>query len=257
MTEAVTDIIVSRARQGQRLQPMVVWSVIAHGVFITAVLLSSMRAIQETPRTVMTISLGGSPGPRTGGLTQIGGRPVQAPPPEKPERRAEAAPAPKAPEMALPNPRVKPRAVPKPKQAPDQATSRRLTTGDEIRDGSARAETRARGQGFGLSTAGGGAGGPVQLDVANFCCPDYIVQMISLIQRNWQRNQGVTGSTVAKFTIARDGTILMPQVERSSGFQVLDDNAVRAVQLTARLPPLPAAFPNPSLGIHLTFEYQR
>lgn len=257
MTEAVTDIIVARSRQTERLKPMVVWSVLAHVTFVTAVLLSSMRVVQQQPREVMTISLGGAAGPRTEGMTQIGGRPVQAPPPEKPERRAQAAPAPKAPEMVLPTPKARAREIPKPKQAPEQADSRRLATGDQIREGSARAETGARGQGFGLSSAGGGGTGGVQLDVANFCCPDYIQGLVSRIQSNWNQKQGVAGSTVVRFTIARDGTILMAQVERPSGFQLLDYNALRAVQLTARLPPLPSAYPNPTLGLHLTFEYQR
>jgi TonB family protein len=131
-----------------------------------------------------------------------------------------------------------------------------MTTGPEERSGSATAETRARGQGFGLSSGGGGGTG-VQLDVGNFCCPDYLQQMTDRIQRNWQQNQGVSGSTVVRFTIARDGSIVMPQVERSSGFTVLDLNALRAVQLTARLPPLPAAYPNATLGLHLTFQYER
>lgn len=256
MTEAVTDIIIARGRQAERLKPMVVWSVAAHVAFIAAVLLTSMRAIQEQPREVMTISLGGAAGPRTEGMTQAGGRAVQAAPPEKPERRAEPAPAPKAPEMALPSQKAKVREVLKPKDAPEKSSSTRLTTGAEQRSGSAVADSRARGQGFGLATGGGGGTG-VQLDVGNFCCPDYLQQMTDLIQRNWQQNQGVGGSTVVKFTIGRDGTILMPQVERSSGFQVLDLNALRAVQLTARLPPLPAAYPNPTLGLHLTFQYQR
>ena len=53
----------------------------------------------------------------------------------------------------------------------------------------------ARGQGFGLSAGGGSSASGVQLDVANFCCPEYIEQMVTLIQRNWQQNQGVRGTT--------------------------------------------------------------
>jgi hypothetical protein len=34
-------------------------------------------------------------------------------------------------------------------------------------------------------------------------------------------------------------------------------NAQRAVTLTKQLPPLPEAFPNPTLTVHLNFEYQR
>jgi hypothetical protein len=45
-------------------------------------------------------------------------------------------------------------------------------------------------------------------------------------------------------------------VERTSGFMALDLAAERAL-LTTRLPELPPQFPNPSLTVHLTFEYQR
>jgi TonB family protein len=59
-----------------------------------------------------------------------------------------------------------------------------------------------------------------------------------------------------KFTIARNGTIQAPQVELPSGFVALDNAAVRALQL-ARVPALPAEFPNPTLTVHLRFDYQR
>jgi TonB family protein len=251
----VTDVIVMRSRQVDDLKTMVVWSVTAHMALIAAIVLMPSRAAQETPRTVMTISLGGVAGPRTGGMTQMGGRAVQAPTPPEPVRRAETAPAPTRPAMTLPDPKARTRPQPKPDQAPKEATGRTPTTGDEPRQGSARAETGARGQGFGLSSGGGGGTG-VQLDVGNFCCPEYLEQMVTLIQRNWNQNQGVVGATVIKFTIQRDGTILMPQVEKSSGFYALDNAAQRAV-LLAKLPPLPAPYPNATLGLHVTFDYHR
>ena len=64
------------------------------------------------------------------------------------------------------------------------------------------------------------------------------------------------GSTTVKFTIARDGAIHAAQVEIPSGFIALDNSALRAVQI-ARLAPLPAAFPNPTLTVHMRFDYQR
>ena len=251
----VTDVIVARSRQGEALRPMAIWSVAAHIALIAAILLMPNRQTQDTPRAVMTISLGGAPGPRAGGMTQAGGRPVQAPPPPQPVKRAETAPAPTRPAMTIPDPRARTRPQPKPQQAPEQATSRTPTTGEQPREGSTRVDTGAKGQGFGLSSGGGGGTG-VQLDVANFCCPEYIEQMVTLLQRNWDRNQGVTGATVMKFTIQRDGTIVMAQVERSSGFFALDNSAQRAVLLT-KLPPLPAAYTNPTLGLHVTFTNQR
>lgn len=257
MTEGtVTDIIVSRARVSEPLHAMVPWSIAAHialFAFMVFMPASWRGAVDEGPRTVMTISLGGAPGPRNGGLTSMGGRTVQAPPPEPVKRVVETPPAPKTPEMALPtkNPRtVKPQA----QDAPKDATARTPSTG-EPQQGSTRVDTGARGQGFGL-TSGGGGGTGVTVDTANFCCPEYLSQMVTLIQRNWQSNQGVAGKIIMKFTITRAGTIENVQVEQPSGFLAHELAAQRALLLT-RLPELPIQYPNPTLGVHMIFEYQR
>jgi TonB family protein len=59
-----------------------------------------------------------------------------------------------------------------------------------------------------------------------------------------------------KFTIRRDGGIEGIQVEKQSGFIVLDNEAGRALRIV-RLPQLPRAYPNPTLTVHLEFEYLR
>jgi outer membrane biosynthesis protein TonB len=257
MTEGtVTDVILSRARNAESVHSMIVWSIAAHiALFVFMILMpASWRgAVDEGPRTVMTISLGGAPGPRNGGLTAMGGRTVQAPPPEPVKKVVETPPAPKTPEMALPtkNARV---VKPQTREAPKEATARTPATG-EPQEGSTRVNTGARGQGFGL-TSGGGGGTGVTVDTANFCCPEYLSQMVTLIQRNWQSNQGVPGKLVMKFTISRSGTIENVQVEQSSGFLAHELAAQRALLLT-RLPELPIQYPNPTLGVHMIFEYQR
>jgi protein TonB len=194
-------------------------------------------------------------------MTSIGGRAVQeVKPPDEPKRPEPVRPpAAKAPEMTVPIPDRKPtKAPPRPKvdQAPDQARGRTPTRGEETRTGSAIAETGARGQGFGLST-GGGQGSGARLDVADFCCPDYIVMMVDRIRANWDAKSEVPGMTTVKFTIQRDGSIVGAEVERSSGYTALDIAALRAVAGTRQLTPLPAGYPNPSLGVHLNFEYKR
>jgi TonB family protein len=252
MSEAVTDIIVARSRAADRLNAMIGWSLAAHAVVLALIIFIQSTQTDPPPRTIMTISLGGAPGPRTGGLTQMGGRPVQAPAPQEPPRRAETAPAPKPPPMSLPDPKTKPQA--KPQVASKDATGKTPTTGAKPQEGSTRAETQNRGQGFGLSTAGGSGGG-VQLDVADFCCPEYIIDMKERIQQNWQQNQSVVGTTTMMFTIQRDGTITGIQREKSSGFEVLDSQANRALVITRRLAPLPQAFPNQTLTVHMEFAY--
>jgi len=60
-----------------------------------------------------------------------------------------------------------------------------------------------------------------------------------------------------KFTIQRDGRIVDVVLEQSSGLQNLDVSSQRALLLTKTLNPVPAAFPNPTLTVHLNFQYQR
>ena len=171
----------------------------------------------------------------------MGGRAIPEPTPEPPR--------------PVPPPPPKPREEVAPTKAPVRRPPQPKPPTEEPQPGVTRTETGARGQGFGLTTGGAGGSG-VQLDVTNFCCPEYIEQMVTLIQRNWQQNQGVRGSTLMKFTINRGGSIQGVMVERPSGFVALDLAAERAL-LTTRLPELPVQFPNPTLTVHVTFDYQR
>jgi TonB family protein len=160
--------------------------------------------------------------------------------------------------MTVPRPAAKPaKASPSPPvtQAPDEARGKTLARGKEVTAGSAVADTGARGQGFGLST-GGGAGSGSYLDVGNFCCPDYLVTMIERVRQNWIHQTGIPGNVVVKFTINRDGSIVDIVSEKSSGTATLDLSAQRAVVVTKTLPPLPSQFTNPTLTVHLNFQFQ-
>ena len=251
----VTDVIVARQHRTDPFGAMLVWSFAAHLAALLFLVFGPLDwgvNAEDTPRTVMTISLAGAPGPRETGMTPMGGRSVTPPEPApKPEPVPAPAPAP---------PRPTPAAKPKPRETvPQERTARRPAPKpvkeEEPEPGVTRTETGARGQGFGLATGGAGGSG-VQLDVTNFCCPEYIEQMVTLVQRNWQSTQGVRGSTLMKFTINRNGSIQGVMVERPSGFIALDLAAERAL-LSTRLPELPIQFPNPTLTVHITFEYQR
>ena len=239
----VTDVIVARREQAEPFRAMVVWSIAAHLGALAFLIFGPFDwgvSADDTSPTVMTISLSGAPGPRAGGMTPMGGREIPEPTPEPPRP---APPAPKPREDVLPT-KAPVRRPPPPKRSQE-----------EPQPGVTKTETGARGQGFGLATGGVGGSG-VQLDVSNFCCPEYIEQMVTLIQRNWQANQGVRGSTGMKFTINRSGSIQGVMVEKPSGFLALDLAAERAL-LTTRLPELPVQFPNPTLTVHVTFDYQR
>jgi TonB family protein len=259
----VTDILRDRMHEPSGLNRMAAVSLTVHvvmfAVFVFAPSGWFSSRFAPDPATVMTITLGGGgDGPQSGGLTSMGGRPVQAQAPPDAPREALRAPAAAAPEMTLPSPTAKP-ATPASstvKQAPDEARGRTPTRGAQVEAGSAVAVTGARGQGFGLSS-GGGPGVGANLDVGDFCCPDYMVTMITRIKSNWQQSQNVTGLTTVKFSIARDGKLQGVEVERSSGFTIADLAAQRAVIVTNQLPPLPDAYTNPTLVVHLHFQYQR
>ena len=107
----VTDLLRDRSHESAGFQRMMTLSIAVHVLFFAAFFVApgawlSQRASQEPP-TVMTISLnGGGDEPRNGGLTAMGGRPVQVQTPPEEAKRPEAVrpPAAKAPEMTLPTP---------------------------------------------------------------------------------------------------------------------------------------------------------
>jgi TonB family protein len=261
----VTDVLRARRQEPGGLASMAAVSAAVHVLLFATLLLGPLRWLGrpiEQPKSVMTISLGGAgDGPRSGGLTAIGGRPVQTTEPA-PVREAVRPPAATVPEMVSAKPNAKPAkpttAKPLPPDTPttSEARGKALTRGEEVRPGNALADTGARGTGFGLST-GGGAGSGSTLDVADFCCPDYIVLMVDKIKSNWNQQVEVPGLVIVKFTIQRDGRLTDVSTERSSGTLSLDQNAQRAVLVTRQLTALPAAFPNPTLTVHLNFQYQR
>ena len=259
----VTDILRDRRQSPAGLQRMITASMSVHVVLAAALLFArgGLFPRRDAPPTLMTISLSGTAGPENGGMTALGGRPVQAvtPPDEAARREALRPPAAKATDMIVPLPAAKPTKAsqaPSVKQAPDEARGRTPTKGSKIAFGSAIAETGVRGQGFGLSTGGGAGSGSTLEITGDFCCPEYLSTMIARIRAAWNQDQGARGTSLIRFTIKRDGSITDASIFKPSGTVTLDTAALRAVLATRTLPPLPDAFPNPTLTMRLSFEYQ-
>jgi TonB family protein len=215
----------------------------------------------------MTISLGGTAGPTSGGMTMMG-RPVQssAPLPDVPRpapiREQSAKPA-----MTIPTPSARPVTPAKPrataaeaiptKQARPEPAPPTQTAATATAAAAAGALAEPRGMGFGGLTTGGGMGSGSFLEVANFCCPDYLVTMLQVIQNNWRARQEVAGETIVVFRIQRDGRVTDIELEKSSGYTALDLTAQRALFDTRKVPPLPSAFPDDHLTVHLRFDYTK
>jgi len=254
--EPVSEVLRARAQADGGIESMVMLSLVAHGAILAGLVLMApgWRGARAVPRQVMTISLSGSPGPATGGMTPIAARPIQQVVEQPQPRQPVRPPAAKAPEMTLPGPNT--RAQPSTSTPASSARGRTPTTGGQVQPGTAVAETGAKGAGFGLAS-GGGAGTGAYLDVGNFCCQEYLETMQQLIRNNWNWKQQVVGKVMVKFTILRDGAITSIELERSSGYTDLDLESQRALARARQLPPLPAQFPDTKLTVHVEFQYQR
>src|SRR6185312_14630088 len=214
MHEAVSDILLERSREADIAGRTFVISCLAHAALIAGVIVmpnSWRMSPTSADVTPMMITLSSGTGPDTGGLTPISGKPVQEAAPET-KPAPVAPPAPKAPEMVAPEPKAPAARTPQKKidKPVDKSSTRKPTTGPEVKTGDARADTGGAPIPFGGLTRPAGsssAGASATTDYANFCCPTYLSQMVDLIKRNWNENQGAAGQVQVKFTIRRDGTI--------------------------------------------------
>ena len=134
----VTDVLRDRMHDPSGMQTMVVVSIGLHAALVAAALVlpgTLFPHTTQTPATVMTISLGGGEGPRNGGLTALGGRPVQTVTPPEAKREAVRPPAAKTPEMTVPMPKAKPTKAAPPRTSSSTPrvieTSARLNAGQE------------------------------------------------------------------------------------------------------------------------------
>ena len=257
----------------RRLNRVITWSIAIHVGVLAFVLVTprSWWTREPEPKTVMTISLGGSPGPTTGGQTNIGGRTVEqvAPTPPRPQTERPTAPLPPAPPTAAPPVRAPQRTPPpvsaapprpappptstaKPQAEAPRTATRPPVTGSQVTRGNTAVDTGASGQGAGLASGGRFAGGEASL--MNFCCPEYLALVLQAIDSNWNKNVPDRGTPVIRFSIERSGAVTNVAVEKQSGYNTLDRSARNAV-LEARLPRLPDAYTNERLTINLTFPY--
>ncbi len=259
--DAVTEVLVGRSREADALGRTVLLSLAAHAALIALVVFlpAGWGATVSEDKAIMTISLGGAPGPRQG-MTPISERPVQQAAPDAPKPNVQAPPALTKPDMIEPLKTAKPqpRAITKPetRKPEPQLHGSKPTTGPKPTEGAARIPTQGQQTPFGGLATGGGGAGAAYTDFANFCCPEYLSTMVQLVQRNWQQNQGVDGTVIVKFTIQRDGMITEIQVEQQST-PFLNLAAQRAVVATKQLPPLPAQFTGDHLTVHLVFQFKR
>ena len=162
--------------------------------------------------------------------------PAVAPPPDTPTLRETTAPKPPPkPAPAAATPAVPAKPTPEPAATPAEP---------EVQ-GSERGSTNALA--VGAAVAG--------LDNPDFVYGYYVDQMLAMIQRNWVRPMVGSGvEATVHYRIQRDGRIVEVRIATSSGINSFDLAALRAVQASTPLPPLPRAFREGSLGVNLIFR---
>jgi outer membrane biosynthesis protein TonB len=233
------------------------WSFGIHvGAILVAVLLPTHWFVTAKPEPIlMTISLGSTPGERTGGLSTAGARPVEraVPEPPRPTPVPPATPPKTTPAAVAPTKPTPPKTTPT-AGPPTTPPERPPTTGQQVTKGTAAAETGSKTQGTGLTFGGGQAGAQVTVDI-QFCCPDYAEELQRRINRHWQSMQSERGVTELRFEIRRDGTFSTPEITKSSGSSLLD-RASRAAFLDLELPHLPAEYKGATLVIRMSVEYR-
>ncbi len=104
------------------------------------------------------------------------------------------------------------------------------------------------------------SGKNIQLNTEQFKFHSYYINLKRKIELVWEypylaRESGLQGRLLMRFVINRDGSLAEAKVLRSSGFALLDQEALRAVRDAAPFPPLPARMNSDRLVVNATFEY--
>lgn len=106
-----------------------------------------------------------------------------------------------------------------------------------------------------------GLTGEVAVDAGNFEFTYYLVLMRNRVTENWSPPTGLSSRgqpvrAVVYFRVNREGEVTGTRLESVSGAEFFDRSALRAVQLSTPMPPLPLGYAGAELGVHFEFEFQ-
>jgi periplasmic protein TonB len=182
-------------------------------------------------------------------------KPLEAlppPPPRKPTppqpTAVAAAPPPALPAKPTPQPSPSPAPLSQVATAPvPQSTPGTPGTGSG-RGGPGGVGQGASGAGLGIVGMGNGPG------------DDYLDRVQRWISKyktypEAAKKQKQQGGPLLAILLRRDGTVLDVRIDKSSGFPLLDEAALKAVRDASPVPPFPASYPQDQAPIELPFDF--
>ncbi len=247
-TYAVTGVLERRRtdREGTLLRRCTAVALGIHGLLVLAAwALPRLRQPEKTPIEYVAVQI--VPAARLGVARP---RPAQPPPAAavKPEPKP-VAPPDVAPPKETPTLREPSAAKAPPKPAPAAPPQPIAQTAPVEAEPEVQGSERGSANALALGAAVAG------LDNPDFVYGYYVDQMLAMIQRNWVRPMVGSGvEATVHYRIQRDGRIVEVRIANSSGINSFDLAALRAVQASTPLPPLPRAFREGSLGVNLIFR---
>jgi TonB family protein len=275
MATAVDRILHQRAAAFARRRPQsVAVSVLAHALVVASAVLVPRLFVKEVPKleaiavTVVPPRALGEESP-TPPRREKAPKPVEQPPtppaPEpKPPEKKEIPPPPtpteepaEKPAVALepkkndkrpvapPEPAAPSKAEPEPKPpAPAPAASTETTPGADI--------AKRQGSPFG-NPLGSSNLATLGVEDPNFTYGYYLDRVVGLIFQNWTRPPvgAEVKQAVFYFRIDRGGVIRDLKLVEPSGSEAFDQAALRAIEASSPLPPLPKGYNKEILGLHM------
>jgi TonB family protein len=101
----------------------------------------------------------------------------------------------------------------------------------------------------------------ISLDTTDTLYRPYAATVKERIERHWiypvaARESYIQGGLLIIFRLERNGRLVNSRIARSSGYRVLDNASVKAIELASPFPPFPETIPVQFLNINASFAYQ-
>jgi protein TonB len=219
-------------------------SLATHLVAVAALVLwpAPPRALAPSGGAISVALVGRAPAASAGGGASTTAVPAVEPEPPEAEPHGAALESREIRAAKIPEPRPEPRPEPSAKTSASPPNAAHSTRSGDVRDASGAPEGAAEGSPAG-SALDGVVGGDSALGGVGSEHGWYVARVTAALRDHWQRppldpqDNGLVA--VVTFRIRRDGRVLDPQIEVSSGESLLDRSALRAVLDSDPLPPLP------------------